>query len=393
MACFLPCEDLGSNVTVSREEFLSFHNIDRLLFSRLVVVLGRDTSHSTHVMAFFMWLEKQCKDMCMVKNLLQWSDPMINSLADEVMLVLKCIESSHFPYDDAAFNDENLPLIRSILHHSTSFQYFYHNRVVIIGAVTKLLNNVCLRAFEDIVKEVQYMKGVREQKMEFGNIYGGSPYVKHVVYHAPVPAALAAPPQWESNANSNVNAYLPMQSYDVSNQHFNELVAMMNQTSITSTGSDQTQEVAIDDRIIFMTFSKGYPISEAELRAFFSRRYGDIVEELYMQEVVPPDQPLYARVVIRSKAVHMVDYLLESTNKVKLSINGKHAWARKYLRKVSNASTTTFVTAGGGAIYGCQWRHLPLPAASSSTAAITEVLVLIDDHMVLIVSARRPPCH
>lgn len=66
---------------------------------------------------------------------------------------------------------------------------------------------------------------------------------------------------------------------------------------------------------------------------FTNRRYGDIVEELYMQEVVPPDQPLYARVVIRSNAVHMVDYLLESSNKVKLSINGKHAWARKYLRK------------------------------------------------------------
>lgn len=268
MACFLPCEDLGSNVTVSREEFLSFHSIDRLLFSRLVVVLGRDPSHSTHVMAFFMWLEKQCKDMYMVKNLLQWSDPMINSLADEAMLVLKCIESSHFPYDDPAFNDENLPLIRSILHHSTSFEYFYHNRVVIIGAVTKLLNNVCVRAFADIVKEVQYMKGVREQKMEFGNIYGGSPYVKHVVYHSPVPAAaLAAAPQWESSAN----AYLPMQSYDVSNQHFNELVAMMNQTSINSTSNDQTEDVPVDDRIIFMTFSKGYPISEPELRAFFSR--------------------------------------------------------------------------------------------------------------------------
>jgi len=64
-----------------------------------------------------------------------------------------------------------------------------------------------------------------------------------------------------------------------------------------------------------------------------NRSYGDIIEALYMQEVAPPEQPLYARVVIRSRAVHMVDYLLESTNKVKLSINGKHAWARKYLRK------------------------------------------------------------
>ncbi|ESW17440.1 hypothetical protein PHAVU_007G239900 [Phaseolus vulgaris] len=344
MACFLPCSDLGTNVTVSREEFFSFHNIDRLLFTRLVVGLGRDTSQSTHVMAFFMWLEKQCKDMCMVKKLLQWADPMINSLADEAIMVLNCIESPHFPYDDAV-NDESLPLIRSILHQSASFKYFYHNRVAIIEAVTKLLDSVCVRAFTDIIKEVQYMKVVREQKLEYENLYGSNPYVKQVVYHnTPVPGVTIVsqqpalpPPQWGEGSSTswetNPNMYLPLESYGVSNQHFNDLVAMMNQTSISAPTSDETQEVPVDDRIIFMTFSKGYPISEAEVRAFFARRYGDIVEALYMQEVVPPDQPLYARVVIRSRAIHLVDYLLESTNKVKLSINGKHAWARKYLRK------------------------------------------------------------
>jgi len=154
--------------------------------------------------------------------------------------------------------------------------------VVIIGAITKLLDNVCVRAFTDIVQEVQYAKGVREQKMEFEKAYGASPYVKHVVYHTPVPpgvavvsqnAALAAPPQW-GEGSSNGNAYLPVQSYDVSNQqHLNELVAMMNQTSITSASSDQMQEVPVDERIIFMTFSKGYPISESEVRAFFARYF------------------------------------------------------------------------------------------------------------------------
>ncbi|KAL9324334.1 hypothetical protein ACSQ67_009191 [Phaseolus vulgaris] len=63
-------------------------------------------------MSFFMWLEKQCKDMCMVKKLLQWTDPMINSLADEAMMVLNCIESPQLPYDDVV-NDESLPLIET----------------------------------------------------------------------------------------------------------------------------------------------------------------------------------------------------------------------------------------------------------------------------------------
>ncbi|CAJ1967846.1 unnamed protein product [Sphenostylis stenocarpa] len=352
MASFLPCTDLGTNVTVNREEFFNFHNIDRQLFTRLVVVLGRDTSQSTHVMAFFLWLEKQSKNMFLVKNLLLWSDPMINSLADEATLVLKCIESSQFPYDDSTVNNESLPLMRSILHDSISFKYFYHNRVVIIGSVTKLLNNVCVRAFADIVKEVQYMKDMREQNLQFENMFGTNHYVKQVVHHSPVPAITIVsqhasalpppPPQWSEGSSTswetNSSAYLPLETYDVSNQNefnhiFNELIATTNQTSITTGLNDEKMEVPIDDRIIFMTFSKGYPISEAELLGFFSRRYGDIIEALYMQDVVPPEQPLYARVVIRARAVHMVDYLLESTNKVKLCINGKHAWARKYLRK------------------------------------------------------------
>jgi len=124
-----------------------------------------------------MWLEKQCKDMCMVKKLLQWTDPMINSLADEAMMVLNCIESPQLPYDDVV-NDESLPLIRNILHQSTSFKYFYHNRLIIIGAVTKLFDSVCVRVFTHIVKEVQYIKVVRGQKLEYENIYGSNPYVR-----------------------------------------------------------------------------------------------------------------------------------------------------------------------------------------------------------------------
>lgn len=285
MACFLPCPDLGTNLIVSKEEFFSFHNIDRQLFTRLVVVLGRDTSQSTHVMAFIMWLEKQCKDMKMIKNMLQWSDTMIDSLADEVILVLNCVESSQFPYDDVV-NDETLPLIKNILQNNVAnLKYFYDNRVTIIGAVTKLLNNVCVRAFIDIVHEVQYMKAMKEQNLQIANIYGTDPYAKQAVYYTPLPSVtfvsqqVAIPtPQWsEGNSSSQeTNINPPLETCDVSyqtdfNQNLNELLAMLNETSITTSASDGKKEVLVDDRIIFMTFSKGYPISEAEVREFFAR--------------------------------------------------------------------------------------------------------------------------
>jgi len=56
--------------------------------------------------------------------------------------------------------------------------------VLIIEAMTKFLDSVCARSFTDIVKEeVQYIKLVREHKLEYENIYGVNPYVRQGVYH------------------------------------------------------------------------------------------------------------------------------------------------------------------------------------------------------------------
>ncbi|KAK7393093.1 hypothetical protein VNO78_21546 [Psophocarpus tetragonolobus] len=342
--------DLGTNnMSITNEEFFSFHNIDRQLFTRLVVELCHDPSQSTHVMAFFMWLEKKCKNMNLMKSMLQWPNIMLESLVKEAILVLNCIEGSQFIYDHV--NDESLPLIKSILQNQdASLNFFYHNRVFIIGAVTRFLKNVCERAFKDIVEEVEYTKAMNEKHLHISNINQTNSKEMiycNVMHGAPIVSQQGMMPttQWtrgsSSSLKSNINSNHPLETCYVSSesgfsQDINELLAMVSQTSITPNTSDEKNDVTIDDRIIFMTFSKGYPISEEEVRDFFTRRYGDIIETLHMQEVVPTEQPLYARVVIRAEAIHMIDHFLESTNKVKLSINGKHAWARKYIRRGAN---------------------------------------------------------
>lgn len=62
-----------------------------------------------------------------------------------------------------------------------------------------------------------------------------------------------------------------------------------------------------------------------------------MIEEVYMQEVEMTEQPLYARLVVRWNAVHLIDRVLEGRVKVKFSINGKHVWARKYVRKTTKS--------------------------------------------------------
>ena len=50
-----------------------------------------------------------------------------------------------------------------------------------------------------------------------------------------------------------------------------------------------------------------------------------------MQEVEPEEQVLYARLVACSASI--IDMIVERGSKSKYSINGKHVWARKYVKK------------------------------------------------------------
>lgn len=314
MASFvLPNPDPGYNVTVSQEEFNLFHSVDRKLFSRLVVGLGRDTTQSTHVMAFFLWAEKKSKDFNLIPNLLeQWPDPMLNSLADEAIIVLNCIESPNFePYSNSPFNNEKgLPLIQNIMRSNVTLQYFHDNRMEILTAVTKLLNDVCIRAFTDIVEQVQRARAVKEQSYYVANVYGGTipslsnpNYVHQVLYYAPAGVAIVppvppqqnnlvvVPPIWSNNNNIIINnneasssnvidKYVDYYNREQLSDIFAKLdldhegadgVGGVGVGAIGGGGKEKSKEVPVDDRTIFMTFSKGYPITEIEVRDFFTR--------------------------------------------------------------------------------------------------------------------------
>ncbi|KAI7980258.1 hypothetical protein LOK49_Contig175G00004 [Camellia lanceoleosa] len=61
------------------------------------------------------------------------------------------------------------------------------------------------------------------------------------------------------------------------------------------------------------------------------RKFGEIIEAIHMQEVPAEGQVLYARLVVHSASV--INVVLEGQRKAKFSINGKHVWARKYVKK------------------------------------------------------------
>ncbi|KAF7811624.1 uncharacterized protein G2W53_032600 [Senna tora] len=155
-----PNLDNGTIVIDTHHEFNQFHKIDRILFTHLVVSIGRDPGEAMKVVAYLVWLEKVSKDFRLVSKLLHWPDPSLNDLANEAILALNCVESDHFPYNVNIIGV--LPLTQSVMQKCVTIRYLHENRVSIISAVTKIINDVCLRAFPDIVQEIQ-----QEKEQEF----------------------------------------------------------------------------------------------------------------------------------------------------------------------------------------------------------------------------------
>ncbi|KAI8531071.1 hypothetical protein RHMOL_Rhmol11G0109100 [Rhododendron molle] len=79
-------------------------------------------------------------------------------------------------------------------------------------------------------------------------------------------------------------------------------------------------EVAVvhpDDRTVFVTFSRGYPMGEREIREFFTQIYGDCVESIYMQVVQLGEQSLFSRLVFCCPS--SIDLILNGEEKVKFN--------------------------------------------------------------------------
>ncbi|CAH2072835.1 unnamed protein product [Thlaspi arvense] len=282
----------SSAVSVTREEFNAFHKLDRSLFTRLVLNLRRDISQSLQVMSFLLYLEQSALVRHLVVNLVSLPDFFINAVADEVVTCLNCMS-----YDDlSAFvaklgqniNMFTIPLITRMTGEYLTLAVIHRDRESILLEMKRHLTRVCYPAFEDICLHAEMYNEKREKETsQF--LCGQQETTNHV------------------GGTNNVGAAL-----------------------ISEDG-----QVTAEDRTIFLTFSRGYPISEAEVHAYFTRRYGEIIEAIEMGGKEGNEQVLYAKMVLRSAAT--IPEIVENggDTRNKFTINGKHVWARKFIPRSS----------------------------------------------------------
>ncbi|EOY30259.1 Uncharacterized protein TCM_037529 [Theobroma cacao] len=273
---------------VSQEEFNAFHTIDRKLYSLLVINLWRDPVESMQVIALWLWLERVgFKNV--VQKILSLPYILTNELADEAVTCLDVINNDQL----ASLSEGNdIPLMQSLIDRDLSLQFFNKHRLIATQGIARIVNEVCIRALRDIMQHAIERNATR-------SLADSQKVMSHSLQQPTVQPGL---PQVGFGPGADVE--LPW---------------------------TQESEVPPDDRTMFVTFSKGYPVHEWEVREFFTRAYGDCIESLHMQEVPPDEQSLFARIVFRSESA--IEIILSGMSKAKFTINGKHVWARKFVPK------------------------------------------------------------
>ncbi|CAH1425220.1 unnamed protein product [Lactuca virosa] len=344
---------------ISQEDYLLFYKNERALFTVLLVVLHREVIQSIFMMGFLLWLEREGYTS---KNLVQtivncFTADIIDQIADEVMICIKFLEKKAnrlmFESSSKQYNIQTLQcfLDRKSIH----LEELHHN----FDEVSAMAKEVSSRAFDDILENFIRCGGPlvlhSTQEVTVCNVVGGFRYVGPVV---PFPSYDVTkyvkfprtPSQDAEFMLNNVIAHrfqqmggvgegeshgalLPAEIY--LKQEINSSPNSLYTSDTTSLFvSEQEEEVPPENRTIFLTFSKGYPISENEVKLYFTRIFGDFIESIYMQPVAGENQPLFARIVARSPS--MVRAVVErdgADGRSKYYINGKHVWARKFVRR------------------------------------------------------------
>lgn len=293
----------SARYTVTLDEFKLFHGIDRELYVILIRDLVRNPLECLYIMGLWLWLERAGFHH-FISKILPLPPFLINELADEAVACIKCM-NMHFPFSSES---TEIPLTHSLVKKDISLQFIQENHPTAFNEVESLVRGVCIPSLSDIMENGHY----------------GS-FVKNSMR-----SQMMAP----SHAASTSSANPVQEPFSVDNllmQSFGSLGIVSD--SSPSRGKARANETSRNERTMFVTFSKGYPVTENEVRQFFTRLFGNCIESFHMQEVRPDEQSLYAKIVfLRASFIRSI---LNGVSKAKFTINGKHVWMRQFVPKTN----------------------------------------------------------
>lgn len=289
---------------ITVEQLHLFHRIDREVFSCLVIKLARDPAQSLLIMALWLWLEKMGYPN-VISKLVGLPHTLINALANEAVTCLKSLELENAHIPKGGGRGGALPLTTTILQMEISLQFFTHKRFTAIAGIKNVLNKTCARIFTDILLSIILGSTSTSTSTSTSLPYPYRPLIVPGFPH-PLFGTFTIPPT-----------------------NFEEMD--LSDPRIWDDDKRTSDDVIDDDKTMFLTFSRGFPVTEEEVRHLFTSTYGDCIKAMHMGNEDANEQVLFATMVLND--VETLDRILNGKHIAKFRVNGKHIWARKYERR------------------------------------------------------------
>ncbi|KAI3900711.1 hypothetical protein MKW92_003345 [Papaver armeniacum] len=289
---------------MTMQELRSFHRIDRDLYRYLTITLRKDPLVSMAVIALWMFMEELAYPIIILELLQNQRDIITNSAYDEAVWAIHYIITGTPPPPFYRTEVTDMPTTLSLIRDYGSAMYISMTSLFEEGgyaSLKRIIGNVCYRMFADIFREALLKNGYSDDLNDVVN-----DFANEILEDTNIPEV-----ELENSAPITGNVVEP-----------ESVKCEVGSSSGTAQGDHQ--------RTLFVTFSRGFLISEDQIREFFVRTYGEnCVESINMQDISPPElrQPMYAMIVFH--ATETIDKILAGEDKVRFLINGRHIQARR----------------------------------------------------------------
>lgn len=201
-------------------ELQAFHEIDRRAYALFAYQLGLNCYTSKKIVAFWYWLETAgCKNFA--HNALRLSPGMLQLLVMESTWCLNCVDG--LPFYDSGRGD--LLLMSVVGGKHLSLEFFYKNKGIAKKGISIFIRDVLDRVLSDLTQ--------------------------------PIDA--------QSQEDNGSNSQIAMENSQEDNGNQSQGNREATEANEDLHGASQT------DRTLFVTFSRGHPITKQQLAEFFNR--------------------------------------------------------------------------------------------------------------------------